>query len=164
MEVYQNLPEGTLAELIDNVIYMSPSPVYHHQAVLLEIALQLKGQLADLGKVAIAPFDIYLNDISNAVQPDIAVILNSNPGALKQNGHFHGSPDVIIEILSAGNRAHDFVKKKELYQRFAVKEYWIVDPETKDTWGYALENVHYIEMSKDKNKIHFKLLDFTILF
>jgi hypothetical protein len=28
MEVYKNLPEGTLAELIDNVIYMSPTPLY----------------------------------------------------------------------------------------------------------------------------------------
>ena len=34
MEVFKNLPEGTLAELIDNVIYMSPTPVTNHQKVL----------------------------------------------------------------------------------------------------------------------------------
>jgi Uma2 family endonuclease len=164
MEVYKNLPEGTLAELIDNVIYMSPSPVYYHQEVLLEIALQLKKQLGHLGKVIIAPFDIYLNDTSNAVQPDISIILNSNSGNLRRNGHFHGVPDIIVEILSAENRAHDLVKKKELYERFGVKEYWIVDPQTKETWGYTLESFRYVEICRDKNKIHFKLPDITVLF
>lgn len=33
MEVYEMLPEGTLAELIDGIIYMSPSPVAIHQIV-----------------------------------------------------------------------------------------------------------------------------------
>ena len=75
MEVYKNLPEVTLAELIDNVIYTSPSPVYNHQEVLLEISSKLKQHVKESGKVVIAPFDIYLNETSNAVQPDIALIL-----------------------------------------------------------------------------------------
>src|SRR5688572_20295923 len=102
MEVYKNLPEGTLAELIDNVIYMSPSPVYNHQEVLLEIATQLKQSLKVTGKVIIAPFDIYLNETSNAVQPDIVVILNANKVDIIPTGHFHGVPDIIVEILSPG--------------------------------------------------------------
>ena len=75
MEVYKNLPEVTLAELIDNVIYTSASPVYNHQEVLLEISSKLKQHVKESGKVVIAPFDIYLNETSNAVQPDIALIL-----------------------------------------------------------------------------------------
>ena len=86
MEVYQNLPEGTLAELIDNVIYMSPSPVYNHQKVLLEITTQLKQRLKVTDRVIIAPFDIYLNETSNAVHPDIVVILNGNKGDLIPTG------------------------------------------------------------------------------
>jgi Uma2 family endonuclease len=166
MEVYQNLPEGTLAELIDDVIYMSPSPVKNHQKVLQTIFRRLSENIEDLkkGEVIVAPFDVYLDITSNAVQPDIIVILDGNPGHSLPDGHFHGVPDIIVEVLSPGNRDYDFIKKKQLYERFGVKEYWIVDPDTKDTWCYALENAHYIEMSRDKNKIHFKLLDFTTLF
>ena len=40
MEVFQGLPEGTLAELIDNQIYMSPSPIFKHQKVLNQINFQ----------------------------------------------------------------------------------------------------------------------------
>src|SRR5436190_4211357 len=92
MEVYKSLPEGTLAELINNVIYMSPSPVFNHQDILLEIASQFRDQLKSkkLGKVAVAPFDVYLDEKSNAVQPDIVVILSANKGELNDNGHFHG--------------------------------------------------------------------------
>ena len=37
MEVFSMLPEGTLCEVIDNAIYMSPAPTPNHQEVLAEI-------------------------------------------------------------------------------------------------------------------------------
>ena len=112
----------------------------------------------------IAPFDVYLDATSNAVQPDIIVILNSNKGHSKPNGHFHGVPDVIVEILSPGNKDHDLVKKKELYERFGVKEYWIVDPESKGTIGYFLQDSKFIPQAQEKRNITFKLLKLTISF
>lgn len=30
MEVYEMLPEGTLAEVVNNVLYMSPAPTFEH--------------------------------------------------------------------------------------------------------------------------------------
>ena len=41
MEVYQNLPEGTLAQLINNHIYMSPAPTNSHQSILMRISARL---------------------------------------------------------------------------------------------------------------------------
>jgi Uma2 family endonuclease len=145
MEVYKNLPEGTLAELIDNVIYMSPSPVTNHQKVLQLIFRRLSEGIEDQGKgeVIIAPFDVYLDESSNAVQPDVVVILNNNAGELNPNGHFHGVPDFIVEVLSPGNKDHDLIKKKGLYERFGVKEYWVVDPQTKQTRGFQLSHGIY---------------------
>ena len=37
MEVFEMLPEGTLAEVINNVIYMSPAPLFNHQDVLSDL-------------------------------------------------------------------------------------------------------------------------------
>ena len=39
-----------------------------------------------------------------------------------------GAPDLITEILSPGTAYHDLIEKKEIYERFEVKEYWIIDP------------------------------------
>src|SRR5688500_9436555 len=120
MEVYKILPEGTLAEVIDNQIYMSPSPAFDHQDILIEIAAQLRSKLKNEAKVSVAPFDVYLDESRNAVQPDIVIILNSNKGILNRKGHFHGVPDIVVEILSPENRDYDLIRKKDLYQKFGI--------------------------------------------
>ena len=80
MEVFQGLPEGTLAELIDNQIYMSPSPIFKHQKILQILFRKLSNVIIDQnnGEVLMAPFDVYLDETSNAVQPDIVVVLEQN--------------------------------------------------------------------------------------
>lgn len=164
MEVYKNLPEGTLAELIDNVIYMSPSPIYKHQSVLQAIFRKLCDEITDKqkGEVIIAPFDVYLDEVSNAVQPDIVVILEGTKG-LDPTGHFHGVPDLLIEILS-GNKSHDLVKKKELYERFGVKEYWVINPEIRLAQGFQWKNGKYVSLNDQNGKIESPLLGVTVSF
>ncbi len=166
MEVYKNLPEGTLAELIENVIYMSPSPVANHQKVLQSIFRRLSEAVEDPGRgeVFVSAFDVYLDEFSNAVQPDVLVILKGNTGQLNPNGHFHGVPDFIVEILSPGNKNHDLVKKKELYERFGVKEYWVVDPQTKEAQGFQLRDKTYQMLFEGTANIQSALLNLSFSF
>ncbi|VXD18637.1 Uma2 family endonuclease [Marinoscillum sp. 108] len=145
MEVYQSLPEGTLAELINNALYMSPSPTSGHQVVLNDINYELMSHFRETktGMVLIAPLDVYLDEKNNAVQPDITVILNHNLSIVNESGHIHGVPDMLIEVLSPGNRDHDLIRKKDLYESFGVKEYWVVDPENKHALGYSFNKSNY---------------------
>jgi Uma2 family endonuclease len=158
MEVYQMLPEGTLAELIDGILYMSPSPIDKHQRIvsLLSAQLILFTEENDLGHIYVAPFDVYLDEHSNAVQPDILFIAKENLSIIQ--GHVHGVPDLVIEILSAGNPNHDKKKKKNLYEKFAVKEYWIVDPETKNVIGYRFKSGSFAELEPSTGQINSPLL------
>jgi Uma2 family endonuclease len=164
MEAYKTLPEGTRVEMIDNVVYEPPTPVFNHQDLLLEIAIQLRLKLKNHAKVIVAPFDVYLDEVSNAVQPDIVVILNSNDGTLNRTGHFHGVPDVVVEILSPGNRNYDLVKKKALYQKFGVGEYWIIDPNKRSAMVFILENDQYRLDRNDIGRIRSKLLNDSFSF
>jgi len=101
---------------------------------------------------------VYLDNEANAVQPDILFITKENLNIVKENGHVHGVPDLIIEILSPGNRSHDLVVKKNLYEKFGVHEYWIVDPLTGETSGYQLKEGSYTLITENSNIISSPLL------
>jgi len=160
MEVYKMLPEGTLAELIDGIIYMSPSPIRPHQRTisLLSARMTVFVEENDLGEVYVSPFDVYLDEKSNAVQPDIVFVSKARLSMIDPMGHIHGVPDLTVEVLSSGNRKYDLEKKKDLYERFGVLEFWIIDPLNKEATGYRLQNRKYIEFFKSTGKIESKLL------
>ena len=68
-----------------------------------------------------------------------------------------GAPDWIIEIVSPGNSAHDYVRKLNLYIGAGVREYWIVNPEKKKVVVYHLEDSDF-DMDaytfEDRVKVH----------
>ena len=96
-----------------------------------------------------APFDVILKndneeveECSNIVIPDISVICDKNK--LSDGKKCVGSPDMIVEIISPSNSGHDYVTKLNLYQKYKVKEYWIIDPRVKKIYVYKLgENGFY---------------------
>jgi Uma2 family endonuclease len=159
MEVFMMLPEGTLAELINDAIYISPSPNYHHQDLSGELSMQIRAHVKKnkLGTCVSAPMDVFL-DNRNAVQPDVLVILADSLVILTDDGKIKGAPDLIIEILSPGNKKHDTEKKKTLYEKFGVKEYFIIDPDNKDTTAYYLAHNKFVKQESVKGKVKSKLL------
>lgn len=159
MEVYQTLPEGTMAELIENQICMSPSPVSQHQQLLNKINVKLYQLLQEQGaQVLPAPMDVYLDETSNAVQPDIIVVLKENLSIIHENGHIHGVPDLLVEVLSPGNKDHDRVTKKALYEKFGVREYWIADPDNFKLTGYGLSGKTYEKIHEQSGTLNSPLL------
>jgi len=81
----------------------------------------------------------------SAVQPDILILLNENRGILKSDGYIHGSPDIIIEVLST-DKKRDLVKKKNLYERAGVKEYFVANPDTREISAWLLkENTYQLQ-------------------
>ena len=144
---------------------MSPSPIFKHQQILNEINFQLLTYFRNgNSEVLVAPFDVYLDETSNAVQPDIVVVLEKNLSIIDVNGHIHGVPDLLVEVLSPGNKDHDLIRKKELYERFGVKEYWIVDPDTKLVLGYELSDKVYQKTHEEIGTFHSTMLGLTFSF
>jgi Uma2 family endonuclease len=150
MEVYKMLPEGTLAELINGEICLSPAPNTSHQRLIGAFFMKLTQfvQPNGLGEIFISPYDVYLDEENNAVQPDITFVSAQNASIVKSHG-IVGVPDLIVEFLSPSSNTHDLVTKKELYEKFGVKEYWIIDPSTKESIVYKLENNQYTLAGKE---------------
>jgi len=74
------------------------------------------------------------------VQPDILVVCD--PAKLIEEG-VRGAPDFIVEILSPATALKDQSEKKELYEKKGVREYWVVNPHTLETFVYLLRDGSY---------------------
>jgi Uma2 family endonuclease len=164
LEVFKSLPEGTLVQLIENNLVMSPSPKDLHQRLVTKLTSKLEHYVEHngLGEVRVAPYDVYL-DRKNAYQPDLIFIANENLHKIQENG-LHGAPDLVIEVLSPGTAKYDKGKKKTVYERCGVKEYWIVDPATKATTGFVLQDKKFIELEPATGSMQLQLLNITFNF
>jgi Uma2 family endonuclease len=153
IEVFRMLPEGTRCEVIFNELIMSPSPSMPHQLLLSDLHVLIYNFLAqnNLGKIIPALADVYLENYDSVIQPDLVVLLNDNLGLIKDEG-IYGTPDIIVEILSK-NKAYDTQRKKLLYEKAGVKEYFIIDPESKATTLFTLNNSGGFEKAYEETGI-----------
>ncbi|MDQ6814004.1 MAG: Uma2 family endonuclease, partial [Bacteroidota bacterium] len=126
LEVFEMLPEGTRCEVINNLLYMSPAPTSYHQWLQTILTIEIGNRIK--GKARVLPtVDTFFETQQSAFQPDLIVVLNSNLDIIRENG-IYGAPDVVIEILS-GDQKRDLIKKKFVYEKGGVKEYFVVNPE-----------------------------------
>lgn len=146
IDIYRMLPEGTRCEVLYNQLIMTPAPNTNHQFVSVKLSALLFNYLEETGKGVVlhAPADVYFEDEQSVLQPDVLVILNENKHIIQLDG-IHGAPDVVFEILS-GNRIHDTLKKKSLYEKAGVKEYFIIDPVDKKVIMFAFNNAKQYEL------------------
>ena len=63
-------------------------------------------------------------------EPDILFIKAANRARIKKQ--YCEKADLVIEVVSEKNRAHDITTKRLEYARAGIPEYWIVDPEEGD--------------------------------
>ena len=163
LEAFELLPEGTLCQLINDAIIMSPAPNTPHALVQNEIFYMLYDFIKKnkSGEVFCAPVDVYLNTI-NVFQPDIFFVSIERADIIKTRG-IYGAPDLVVEILSK-DRNNDLVKKKKVYELCGVKEYWVVDPITKWCEGFILENGHFHSVGEATGQLTIQMFDLSITF
>jgi len=158
-------------ELIDGEAYLMSAPIRVHQEIIGNLFYQLKNFLKGKHcKVYLAPFDVRLNadtEDNTVVQPDILVMCDH--AKLTREGSI-GAPDMLVEVLSPSTSARDRKVKFDLYRKFGVREYWIVDPETKTTAAHVLKDGEYITRAysdKDSAPVYVLegcIVDFTEIY
>lgn len=124
-------------------ILMSPAPNRIHQTTIKRLAFQIESYLQDKPcELFLSPFDVRLepseapNDKAyHVVQPDLLVVCE--PTKLDDHGCI-GAPDWIIEIISPFTASHDHIVKRALYEKFRIKEYWIIHPTDRIVMVYRL--------------------------
>jgi Uma2 family endonuclease len=157
---YLLLEEGAPFQLINYDLVMSPSPLAIHQQILFELSetivlFNIKNNRK--GQWMYAPMDVKFDD-GNILQPDILYVAEDRVAGLVKD-RVEGAPDLVIEILSPSNAYYDLRTKKDIYEKYGVKEYIIVDPIQQTTELYALKDgAYYIHQKASKNELLHSLI------
>jgi Uma2 family endonuclease len=113
-------------ELLDGEFVVTPSPRPRHQEVVGELYLRIRLWLTEHpGKVYVAPLDVYLSE-TNVLQPDLVFLSGEHLSNIEEK-FVRSAPDLVVEVSSPSTRRLELVRKRELYERFGVPEYWFVD-------------------------------------
>jgi Uma2 family endonuclease len=138
LESIQEEHPGDRHEIIDGELVVTPSPAPMHQIVSRALFRHLDRHVAanDLGEVLYAPVDIRLTP-DNVLIPDIVYVARDRIHVIGSKT-IDAPPDLIVEILSPGTRRRDLTTKRDLYARFGVQEYWIVDPDARSVTALVL--------------------------
>lgn len=120
--------DGKRHELIEGEHYVWTSPNLKHQTVLGNIVGEVGTFLREhrIGRILVARLDVVLSPI-DVVEPDLLYVSNERSTIFTED-NVQGMPDLLIEIVSDTTRRMDEIVKLHLYERFGVREYWIVDP------------------------------------
>ena len=153
---YLTQPDGEHWQIMDGVAYCMAPPSTAHQRVARNLFRQIDNYL--IGKSCepfFAPFSVKLDE-KNVVEPDISVICDQTK--ITDKGCV-GAPDWVIEVISPGSFRIDHVKKRDLYQRFGVKEYWIVDPTNRGVTVYRLSEDYLPRIVDAEGVLKVSILD-----
>lgn len=62
---------------------------------------------------------------------------------IKSDG-VYGAPDLVVEVLSPSTMRNDRTRKKEVYEKCGVREYWIVSPGDKSVEVYRTDGTKFV--------------------
>ena len=142
-EDYRNVPGDERYELLDGELVMIAAPNIAHQIV----SDDLFGLLHDfvkrnkLGRMFSAPTDVVLSD-TNVVQPDLTFVSKGRMSIVGRK-NIRGAPDLVVEVLSLSSPDRDLVRKRDIYARHGVGEYWIADPDARSIRVMVLDGNGY---------------------
>lgn len=122
---------------------VSPSPTFFHQEIIGRIYNLLRRWALQSGPstVVFSPLDVVLAE-DEITQPDVMVVLNEHRARITER-NIQGAPDLVVEVLSPGSVRLDREKKRALYARHGIPEYWIVSPGERTVEVLQLRGAQY---------------------
>ncbi len=141
--------DGRKYELVDGVVIMSPRPTPRHQRTARAVLLQLAyfSEANPIGEV-FYEIDVHLGKGESGAEvvyaPDIVFVRFDSK--IDVSDVIAGAPDLVVEVVSRGSRRMDTVTKRNDYERFGVREYWLIDPARRSMSFFRLKDGEFVEI------------------
>jgi Uma2 family endonuclease len=120
--------DGRRYELYDGEVIVVPTPFPRHQRVAMHVGEILTEYERATGGIAFhIPIDIVFSEF-DVLQPDVVFFRKERRHLLDLMEVTQVPPDLAVEVLSRSTEKRDRGRKMEIFARFGVTEYWIVDP------------------------------------
>jgi len=131
----------TSYEIIGGKKIMAPAAPLFHSNAIGEIFWEFKNYFRQHqnGYVFTDNVDVYFPD-GSVYKPDLVVVSAENKNIMSSNKAIYGVPDLVVEVLSISTMRKDLSVKKDTYEKFGVKEYWVVNPFVKSIDVYILRD------------------------
>jgi len=134
--------DGNRYELIEGELFVSSAPGLTHQIVSDNIIYLIRRYLEQhpIG-IVVSTIGLILSDYSGVI-PDIVFFRFEDYDRLVSNERLHAAPELVVEILSRGseNIRRDRIAKHQLYAKYGVQEYWMVDRDQQTVEIHLLRN------------------------
>ena len=133
---YSDLAYNEPHEIISGKVYMMSSPKRRHVKVNSNIDNIFERYLEGKRCEAFNQFNVFFDEDNHYVPDEVIVC---DPDIVEEDA-IHGTPDLVVEILSKSTAIKDRMDKFVTYEKFGVKEYWIIDPFIKSVEVYLLKD------------------------
>jgi len=140
----QRFPEDdhVRREIIDGELFVTVSPRPEHQVVSMRIGIAFIKWLDEAGGLVFTnDVDVVIDD-HNVVIPDVQVFMPQHVDRVGQR-YVEGPPDLAVEVSSPSTKGRDRIRKRALYERYGVTEFWIVDMDSDVIEVYRLGDDGY---------------------
>jgi Uma2 family endonuclease len=138
-EFMEWLTDDTHAEWVDGwVVPMSPIGGLHDVLVrFLGSLMELLLEAFPLGEIRGDPFQMKTGPDLPGRAPDLIFVANEHLSRL-HNTLLEGPADIAVEVISPGSGYTDREEKHREYERGGVREYWLLDPQTRQAGFFLL--------------------------
>lgn len=123
-------------ELLDGKVLMTPPAGYPHGLIEARLTAIFAAFVAEHGLgYFLGSSQGFELPTADTIEPDGSFVSTRRWEAMPapRPGEFlRVVPDLILEILSPSTAAIDRVRKRRLYERTGVREYWLVDPRIRE--------------------------------
>jgi Uma2 family endonuclease len=149
--------DGNRYELVEGELFVSRAPRLEHQVIVGNAFSKIRTFLDEypLGLVVYGAGVIFSQ--FSGVIPDLVFISKEQRGEIASGDKITGAPALVIEILSPGteNARRDRIAKRQLYAKYGVKEYGIIDYKKRAIEVYILvgEMLNLSAVFTDKDEI-----------
>ena len=157
--------DGRRYELYDGEVYVVPAPMPRHQIVQHTVAEALRAVCRQHGGFAVgSPIDIVFSEY-DVLQPDVVYFGPTRAHLVDLDRAIRHAPDLCVEILSPSTEATDRGRKLQMFARYAVPEYWIVDPVKQIIEVHRLEAGSYalVQRAAEDDEVQSAVLPGTAL-